>query len=618
MNCRRFPSHAGELVTLPIKDRVFAVNWPRILSLEARDVRFPTSRDLDGSDAMNPDPDYSAAYVVLRTDRTRPRGPRPDLHDRPRHRDLRRRRPGARAARRRADASRRSSGDMGGFWRSTHVATASCAGSAPRRASIHLADRRGRQRRLGSVGQGEGKPLWKLLADMTPEQLVACDRLPLHHRRAHARRGARDPARGRRRDEATREREMRATATPPTRPRPAGSATPTTRSRRSSRGASPIGWTHFKMKVGRDLDDDIRRAGLIRARSGPDRKLMMDANQVWDVDEAIAWMRALARVRPLVDRGADEPRRHPRPRPHPRGDRADRRRDRRARARTGSSSSSSSRPSAIDVCQIDACRARRRQRGARRAAAGGEVRHAGLPARRRRRAVRVRPAPRDLRLHRRERLARGPRHRVRRPPARAFPRPCESSATAATGCPTRPATASRCCPNLSTSTSIRTDRPGRLLRWRSRRREVGSPEARQAPLVTRQTTAMRGEVRYRLLGASLYALRAGPALILLLLIIGVSLTTPIFLTSRNVGNVFSQTAVIALLALGQLLVIITSRNRPLGRLDRRPLVGGRRDRLHARPLVGARHPSRSSGPVSPSAQPTGSSTSSDGSHTRSS
>jgi ribose transport system permease protein len=68
---------------------------------------------------------------------------------------------------------------------------------------------------------------------------------------------------------------------------------------------------------------------------------------------------------------------------------------------------------------------------------------------------------------------------------------------------------------------------------------------------------MPGNARFRLLGASLYALRAGPALILLFLIIGVSLTTPIFLTSRNVGNVFSQTAVIALLGLGQLLVIIT-------------------------------------------------------------
>jgi ribose transport system permease protein len=63
--------------------------------------------------------------------------------------------------------------------------------------------------------------------------------------------------------------------------------------------------------------------------------------------------------------------------------------------------------------------------------------------------------------------------------------------------------------------------------------------------------------RYRLLQGALLTLRAGPALILLLLVIAVALTTPVFLTSRNIGNVFSQTSVIAVLALGQLLVIVT-------------------------------------------------------------
>jgi ribose/xylose/arabinose/galactoside ABC-type transport system permease subunit len=52
-------------------------------------------------------------------------------------------------------------------------------------------------------------------------------------------------------------------------------------------------------------------------------------------------------------------------------------------------------------------------------------------------------------------------------------------------------------------------------------------------------------------------LRAGPALILLILVVIVSLTTPVFFTTRNIGNVFSQTSVIAVLALGQLLVIIS-------------------------------------------------------------
>src|SRR6266536_2846652 len=58
------------------------------------------------------------------------------------------------------------------------------------------------------------------------------------------------------------------------------------------------GWSHFKMKVGRDLDDDIRRAAIIREEIGPDRTLMMDANQVWEVDQAIEWRRPKAHLKP--------------------------------------------------------------------------------------------------------------------------------------------------------------------------------------------------------------------------------------------------------------------------------------------------------------------------------
>jgi ribose transport system permease protein len=76
---------------------------------------------------------------------------------------------------------------------------------------------------------------------------------------------------------------------------------------------------------------------------------------------------------------------------------------------------------------------------------------------------------------------------------------------------------------------------------------VAAPSVNRAPLLD----------RYRLLQVGLIGLRAGPALILLILIIVIGLTTPVFLTSRNIGNVFSQTSVIAVLALGQLLVIIT-------------------------------------------------------------
>jgi L-fuconate dehydratase len=68
--------------------------------------------------------------------------------------------------------------------------------------------------------------------------------------------------------------------------------------RRLCREALAAGWTHFKMKVGRNLADDVRRAAIIRDEIGPQRKLMMDANQVWDVPQAIAWMRELARFDP--------------------------------------------------------------------------------------------------------------------------------------------------------------------------------------------------------------------------------------------------------------------------------------------------------------------------------
>jgi ribose transport system permease protein len=77
------------------------------------------------------------------------------------------------------------------------------------------------------------------------------------------------------------------------------------------------------------------------------------------------------------------------------------------------------------------------------------------------------------------------------------------------------------------------------------------------PVERSERRASEAERRYRLLQAALVSLRGGPALILLVLVVVVSLTTPVFFTSRNIGNVFSQTAVIAVLALGQLLVIVT-------------------------------------------------------------
>ncbi len=78
--------------------------------------------------------------------------------------------------------------------------------------------------------------------------------------------------------------------------------------RRLCQEALADGFTHFKLKVGRSLEDDLRRTRIARQVIGPDRQLMVDANQVWSVPEAIEWMRALAEVRSDVDRGAHQPR----------------------------------------------------------------------------------------------------------------------------------------------------------------------------------------------------------------------------------------------------------------------------------------------------------------------
>ena len=127
---------------------------------------------------------------------------------------------------------------------------------------------------------------------------------------------------------------------------------------------------------------------------------MIDANQVWEVDQAIDWMQRAGLRQAVVHRGADQPRRHRGPPPDPRGDRAGAR-SRPARcARTASCSSSSSCAGAIDVVQIDACRLGGVNEVLRGAADGGEIRSAGVSACRRRRPVRICPAPVDDRLSR--------------------------------------------------------------------------------------------------------------------------------------------------------------------------------------------------------------------------
>ena len=259
-------------------------------------MRFPTSRGLDGSDAMNADPDYSAAYVILHTDA----GDGLEGHGLTftigRGNEL-----CVAAARALAPlvlglSLRDVTSDMGAFWRRI-VGDSQLRWVGPEKGVIHLATAAVVNAVWDLWAKAEGKPLWKLLADMSPEEIVRCvdfryitDALTPEQALELLRRQA--PSRG------GRERQLAADGYPAYTTSAGWLGYSDEKIRRLCREGMADGWSHFKIKVGRDLADDVRRAALVREEIGPHRKLMVDANQVWDVDEAIASMRELARFDP--------------------------------------------------------------------------------------------------------------------------------------------------------------------------------------------------------------------------------------------------------------------------------------------------------------------------------
>ena len=259
-----------------------------------RDIRFPTSRALDGSDAMNPDPDYSAAYVVLHTDRAGLEG-----HGLTftigRGNEICVTAIKALVPLVIGKTLESFTADMGAFW---HMITgdSQLRWIGPEKGAIHLATAAIVNAVWDLWAKAEGKPLWKLLVDMPPAQIVRCidfryieDVLSPEQALAILERNA--PTR------AEREAAMRADGFPAYTTSAGWLGYTDDKLRHLCREAVDAGWTHFKMKVGANLADDLRRAQLIRDEIG-DRKLMMDANQVWNVDEAIANMRELARFDP--------------------------------------------------------------------------------------------------------------------------------------------------------------------------------------------------------------------------------------------------------------------------------------------------------------------------------
>jgi L-fuconate dehydratase len=267
-----------------------------ITGIDVFDIRFPTSSGRHGSDAMHPDPDYSAAYVILRTDHpggleghglTFTIGRGNELCVAAIH---------ALAPLVQGATLESIKADMAGFWRRL-TSESQLRWVGPEKGVIHLATAALVNAVWDLYAKADGKPVWKLLADMAPEELVACidfryitDALKPEEALAMLRQHA--PTRAEREAELFRDGYPAYTTS-------AGWLGYTDDEIRGlCREGLEAGWSHFKIKVGVDREDDLRRCALIRDEIGPRRKLMLDANQIWGVDEAITRMRELASFDP--------------------------------------------------------------------------------------------------------------------------------------------------------------------------------------------------------------------------------------------------------------------------------------------------------------------------------
>ncbi len=267
-----------------------------ITRVETLDVRFPTSRSLDGSDAMNPDPDYSAPYVILHTDDDRLTG----------HGFAFTIGPGTEVCVAAIDAlaphllgldARALFADMGAFYRRlTGISAFRWLG--PEKGVMHMA--------IGAVlnavwdlfARDRGVPLWKLIAAMSAEEQVGLIDFryltdALTPERALERLRSLSATR------PGREARLLDIGLPAYTTSAGWLGYDDDKIRRLCRKAIDAGFRHVKIKVGRDVDDDVRRCAIVREVIGRDRFLMVDANQVWSVPDAIDWMRHLASFDPL-------------------------------------------------------------------------------------------------------------------------------------------------------------------------------------------------------------------------------------------------------------------------------------------------------------------------------
>lgn len=268
----------------------------RITGFTVRDVRFPTSRELDGSDAMNPDPDYSAAVVVLSTDDPGGLAGHGMAFTIGRGNELCCRAIETLAPKVVGLSLEEIAADMAGFWR-TLTGDSQLRWIGPEKGAVHMATAAIVNATWDLLAKSRDVPLWQLVCEMTPEQQVGL----IDFRYITDALTPDEALEILERNEATRgERteEMLADGFPTYTTSAGWLGYPDEKLRRLCREMGERGWTHFKIKVGADLEDDIRRCRIVREEIGPTRRLMLDANQVWEVPEAVTWMQSLAEFEP--------------------------------------------------------------------------------------------------------------------------------------------------------------------------------------------------------------------------------------------------------------------------------------------------------------------------------
>ncbi|HEU5109454.1 MAG TPA: L-fuconate dehydratase [Micromonosporaceae bacterium] len=263
-----------------------------ITALSTFDIRFPTSRQLDGSDAMNPDPDYSAAYVVLKTDAPDGLEGHGFAFTIGRGNDVQA------AAIRLLESYvvgcdlAATLADLGGMWkRMVHDSQLRWLG--PEKGIMHMAISAVINALWDLRAKRSGKPVWQLLAGLSPEEIVSLvdfryltDALTAGEALDILRRA--EPGR------ADREAALRARGYPGYTTTPGWLGYDDDKLRELCHEAVADGFTQIKLKVGGSLADDLRRLKIARDAVGPDIRIAIDANQRWDVSTAIAWVRELA------------------------------------------------------------------------------------------------------------------------------------------------------------------------------------------------------------------------------------------------------------------------------------------------------------------------------------